>query len=182
MRQMQPLVNQRSRIERLHFRSRGPHCWQVSGRLMRIAVIGAGVLGSLYAARLAAAGQTVSRHMDGWLKTHAMLVTAIAGAIYLRQGSTVAVAKSRDSIRTLVRGIRQGFGLLSAAGVRIAPWKLGLLVRLPAIFGEIYLRRFLARPASELILARHANAVPGELATLVGETPCHCAACTRRRA
>ena len=149
---------------------------------MRIAVIGAGVLGSLYAARLAAAGQTVSRHMDDWLKTHAMLVTAIAGAIYLGQGSTAAVARSRDSIRTLVRGVRQGFGLLSAAAVRIAPRKLGLLGGLPAILGEIYLRRFLARPASELILARHANAVPGELATLVGETPCHCAACTRRRA
>ena len=111
----------------------------------------------------------LSRHMDDWLKTHAMLVTAIAGAIYLGHGSTAAVAKSRDSIRTLVRGIRQGFGLLSGAGVVIAPRKLGLLVGLPAILTEIYLRRFLARPASELILARHANAVPGELATLVAE-------------
>ncbi len=120
---------------------------------------------------LESAGFTValSRHMDDWLKTHAMLVTAIAGAIYLGHGSTAAVAKSRDSIRTLVRGIRQGFGLLSDAGVVITPRKLGLLVGLPAIFAEIYLRRFLARPASELILARHANAVPGELATLVGE-------------
>ena len=117
------------------------------------------------------AGFTValSRHMDDWLKTHAMLVTAIAGAIYLRHGSTAAVARSRDSIRTLVRGIRQGFGLLSGAGVGITPRKLGLLVGLPAILAEIYLRRFLARPASELILARHANAVPGELATLVAE-------------
>ena len=111
----------------------------------------------------------LSRHMDDWLKTHAMLVTAIAGAIYLGHGSTAAVAKSRDSIRTLVRGIRQGFGLLSGAGVVIAPRKLGLLVGLPAILTEIYLRRFLARPSSELILARHANAVPGELATLVAE-------------
>lgn len=110
-----------------------------------------------------------SRHMDDWLKTHAMLVTAIAGAIYLGHGSTAAVANSRDSIRVLVRGIRQGFGLLSGAGLVITPRKLGLLVGLPAIFAEIYLRCFLARPASELILARHANAVPGELATLVEE-------------
>ena len=120
---------------------------------------------------LESAGFTValSRHMDDWLKTHAMLVTAIAGAIYLGHGSTAVVARSRDVIRTLVRGIRQGFGLLSGAGVRITPRKLGLLVGLPAILTEIYLRRFLARPASELILARHANAVPGELATLVAE-------------
>jgi len=120
---------------------------------------------------LQSAGFTValSRHMDDWLKTHAMLVAAIAGAIYLGHGSTAAVATSRDSIRTLVRGIRQGFGLLSGVGVGITPRKLGLLVGLPAILAEIYLRRFLARPASELILARHANAVPGELATLVAE-------------
>lgn len=111
----------------------------------------------------------LSRHMDDWLKTHAMLVTAIAGAIYLGHGSTATVARSPGGIPTLVRGIRQGFGLLSGAGVGITPRKLGLLVGLPAILAEIYLRRFLARPASELILARHANAVPGELATLVAE-------------
>ena len=111
----------------------------------------------------------LSRHMDDWLKTHAMLVTAIAGAIYLGHGSTRAGARSRDSIRTLVRGIRQGFGLLSDAGVVIEPGKLALLVGLPAILAQLYLQRFLARPASELILARHANAVPGEMVTLVEE-------------
>jgi 2-dehydropantoate 2-reductase len=111
----------------------------------------------------------LSLRMDDWLKTHAMLVTAIAGAIYLGHGSIAAVAKSRDSIRVLWWGIRQGFGLLSGAGVVITPRKLAFFVGLPAILAQIYLRRFLARPASELILARHANAVPGELATLIGE-------------
>ena len=112
---------------------------------------------------------SLSRHMDDWLKTHAMLVTAIAGAIYLGHGSTKAVAKSHDSIRTLVQGIRHGFGLLTAAGVTIQPRKLALLVSLPSILAQIYLHRFLARPASELILARHANAVPGEMLKLVEE-------------
>ena len=98
--------------------------------------------------------------MDDWLKTHAMLVTAIAGAIYLAGGSTTAIAKSRESIRTLVRGIRQGFGLLSDAGVEIEPRKLALLTGLPSILAQLYLRRFLARPASELILARHATPMP----------------------
>lgn len=107
--------------------------------------------------------------MDDWLKTHAMLVTAIAGAIYIGQGSTAAVAESRDSIRVLVRGIRQSFGRLSDAGVVVTPMKLALLVGLPAILARLYLRRFLARPASELILARHANAVPGEMVTLIEE-------------
>ncbi len=111
----------------------------------------------------------LSRRMDDWLKTHAMLVTAIAGAIYLGHGSTAEVARSPDSIRVLVHGIRQGFGLLADAGVVIAPRKLALLVGLPSILGQTYLRHFLARPASELIMARHANAVPGEMHALVKE-------------
>ena len=117
------------------------------------------------------AGFTVAlnRRMDDWLKTHAMLVTAIAGAIYLADNSTTALAKSREGVRTLVRGIRQGFGLLSDAGVVIEPKKLALLVGLPSILPQFYLRRFLARPASELILARHANTVPGEMMKLVEE-------------
>ena len=117
------------------------------------------------------AGFTVAlnRRMDDWLKTHAMLVTAIAGAIYLADGSTTALAKSRGSVRALVRGVRQGFSLLSEAGVVIEPKKLALLVGLPLILPQLYLRRFLARPASELILARHANAVPSEMLKLVEE-------------
>jgi len=111
----------------------------------------------------------LSRRMDDWLKTHAMLVTAIAGAIYLANGSTSALAGSRESVRRLVQGIRQGFQLLSEAGVLIEPKKLALLISLPAILPQLYLRRFLARPESELILARHANSVPGEMLKLVEE-------------
>ena len=111
----------------------------------------------------------LSRRTDDWLKTHAMLVTAIAGAIYLGHGSTAEVARSPDNIRVLVHGIRQGFGLLSVAGVVIAPRRLRFLVGLPSLLAQLYLRRILARPASELIMARHANAVPGEMHALVKE-------------
>ena len=117
------------------------------------------------------AGFTVAlnRRMDDWLKTHAMLVIAIAGAIYLADGSTTALARSREGVRMLVRGLRQGFGLLSGARVAIEPKKLALLVGLPQLLTRLYLQRFLARPSSELILARHANAVPGEMLKLVEE-------------
>ena len=68
-----------------------------------------------------------------------------------------------------VRGLRQGFGLLSGAEVAIEPIKLELLVGLPQLLTRLYLQRFLTRPSSELILARHANAVPGEMLKLVEE-------------
>ena len=117
------------------------------------------------------AGFTIalSRRMDDWLITHAMLVTAIAGAIYLANGSTAVLASSNASVRKLVQAVREGFQLLSEAGVVIEPKKLALLVSLPAILPQLYLRRFLARPESELIMARHAKAVPGEMLKLVEE-------------
>lgn len=111
----------------------------------------------------------LNRRMDDWLKTHAMLVTAISGAIYLANGSTIALASSRESIRTLVSGVRQGFHLLSAAGVVIEPKKLALLFGLPSIIPQFYWRSFLARPEANLILARHALSASSEMLKLVEE-------------
>ena len=70
--------------------------------------------------------------MDDWLTTHALFVTAVAGAIYLAQG-------------------RHGFSALSSAGVVIEPRKLALLFALPAVISESYWRRYLARPNAKLI-------------------------------
>jgi len=111
----------------------------------------------------------LSRRMDDWLKTHALFVTAIAGAIYLAEGSTAALARQRDGVRALVRGVRQGFSALSSTGVVIEPRKLALLFALPAVIPESYWRRYLARPTAELIFAAHARAAPDEMWALVKE-------------
>jgi 2-dehydropantoate 2-reductase len=119
----------------------------------------------------AEAGFTVilSRHMEDWLKTHALFVTAVAGAIYRANGSAAALASCSDDVRVMVHGIRQGFEALSVAGVMIEPRKLAWLFALPAVIPEFYWRRFLARPAAELIFAGHSRAAPGEMWTLVKE-------------
>jgi 2-dehydropantoate 2-reductase len=120
---------------------------------------------------LAEAGFKValSRRMDDWLKTHAVFVTAIAGAIYRAEGSATVLARRRDCVRALVRGIRQGFSALSAAGVVIEPRKLALLFALPAVIPESYWRRYLAHPAAELIFAGHAQAARDEMWAVVEE-------------
>ncbi len=110
-----------------------------------------------------------SRHMADWLKTHALFVTAMAGAIYRAEGSATSLSKRRADVRTLVHGVRQGFRAMSAAGVVIEPGKLALLFALPAVIPELYWRRYLARPAAEVIFARHARAAPGEMWALVNE-------------
>ena len=111
----------------------------------------------------------LSRRMDDWLKTHAVFVTAFAGAIYRAEGSAAALAGRREAVRALVRAVRQGFGALSAAGVVIEPKKLALLFALPAVIPEYYWRRYLARPAAELIFAGHARSAPDEMSALVGQ-------------
>jgi 2-dehydropantoate 2-reductase len=111
----------------------------------------------------------LSRRMDDWLTTHAVFVTAIAGAIYLAGGSAAELARQRDGVRALVRGVRQGFSALSAASVVIEPRKLALLFALPAVIPESYWRRYLAHPAAELIFAEHARAAPDEMWALVKE-------------
>jgi 2-dehydropantoate 2-reductase len=111
----------------------------------------------------------LNRRMDDWLKTHAVFVTAIAGAIYLADGNAPALAANRDGIRTLVRGIRQGFRALKEASVSIEPKKLALLFGLPSFFPEIYWARYLARPAADLIFARHAQSAPHEMLKLIEE-------------
>ena len=77
--------------------------------------------------------------MEDWLKTHAVFVTAIAGAIYLAEGSSAALAGRPEAVRTLVRGVRQGFSALSAAGVVIEPRRLGMLFALPSVIAEVLL-------------------------------------------
>jgi 2-dehydropantoate 2-reductase len=82
---------------------------------------------------LQAAGFQValSRRMDAWLKTHAVFVTAIAGAIYLAGGTCANVSSGTDGVPRLVRAVRQGFHALRTAGVFIEPRKLAILTRNP---------------------------------------------------
>jgi 2-dehydropantoate 2-reductase len=111
-----------------------------------------------------------SRNMDAWLKTHAVFVTAIAGAIYDAGGTCAALTTRPDGVHRLVRAVRQGFLALLALGVPIQPRKLAVLfLWLPLIFPVAYWKRYFARPDAELIFARHARAGPGEMLELVNE-------------
>jgi 2-dehydropantoate 2-reductase len=122
------------------------------------------------AARLRRAGfpVAISRRMDDWLKTHAVFVTCIAGAIYQAGGRAADVARTPKQVASLVRGIREGFNGLSRAGVSIVPRKLALLLGLPYV-PTLYWRNFLSRPAAELMFAAHARRAPEEMWALVTE-------------
>jgi 2-dehydropantoate 2-reductase len=112
----------------------------------------------------------LSRHMDAWLKTHGVFITAIAGAIYSAQGSCTALVAQPDGVPRLVRAVRQGFRALRVLGTPIAPRKLAaLFLWLPLPVPMAYWRRYLGRPEAELIFGRHAQGAVLEMLELVNE-------------
>jgi 2-dehydropantoate 2-reductase len=131
----------------------------VSGRLRNVASL----------LRTAGFPVVMERKMDDWLRTHAVFVTAVAGAIAEGGGTASGLAVRPDLIRAFVRAIAQGFAALSSAGVAIRPRKLAILFGLPRWIPESYWRAFLARPEAELMFTAHARRAPEEMARLVGE-------------
>ena len=125
------------------------------------------------ATRLRRAGfqVAISRRMEDWLKTHAVFVTCIAGAIYQVGGRAADVARTRGQVNLLVRGVREGFDALAAAGVSIVPLKLALLFRLPSFVPALYWRNFLSRPAAELMFAAHMWTLVTELRSTISWEP-----------
>lgn len=112
---------------------------------------------------------TLSHRMEDWLKTHAVFVTAIAGAIYQADGSACRLSKRPDVLRVMVQAIKEGFRGLTAQTIAIEPRKLALLFALPSVIPQLYWRRYLARPPAELFFAKHARAAPGEMFALIEE-------------
>jgi 2-dehydropantoate 2-reductase len=112
---------------------------------------------------------TLSHRMEDWLKTHAVFVTAIAGAIYQVDGSALRLSKRPDVLRIMVQGLKEGFRGLTAQTIAIEPRKLAVLFALPSVIPRLYWRRYLARPAAELLFAEHARAAPTEMSALIEE-------------
>jgi len=112
----------------------------------------------------------LSRHMDVWLKTHGVFITAIAGAIYSARGSCTALVAQPDGVPRLVRAVRQGFRALRALGMPIEPRKLAaLFLWLPLPVPMAYWRAYLGRPEAELIFGRHAQGAVLEMLEIVNE-------------
>ena len=112
----------------------------------------------------------ISRDMPAWLKTHAVFVTAVAGALYAGGGSAKTLALDHVRLEEFVLGVRRGFGALQKAGVQVTPWNLRLLFAImPPAFAMAYWRRYFGSATAELVFARHALAASEEMAELVRE-------------
>lgn len=112
----------------------------------------------------------VSRNMDAWLKTHAMFMTAICGAIYQADGDCQRLSNDRDTLGLMARSVREGFTALETLGVRITPFSLRLLFSwLPRSFVVSYWSRFLRRPIADCVMGGHARNAPVEMREIAND-------------
>lgn len=111
----------------------------------------------------------ITDHMDAWLKTHVALVSPIANALYLANGSNYRLARTRDGLLLLVCAVKEGLRVLNALNIPITPPHYRVLAWIPEAPLVALLEKQLARPEAELVLANHANAARDEMRVLAEE-------------
>lgn len=113
----------------------------------------------------------MTRHIDAWLKTHAVFVTCVAAAITQVGGDNARLAQDRQLVATMVQAIREGFRALARQGIHVTPHNLAILFNwTPRRFAVWYWQRALMGPVGALAIAPHARRARGEMAALAIQT------------
>lgn len=104
--------------------------------------------------------------MEAWLLSHAVLITALCGALYRNAGVSKALARDRSSLNDMIKALQEGFAVVSALGFQPSPAKLRLLIRLPRFVGRHLLSKLLASDFAQFAIDGHANAAPEDMQDL----------------
>ncbi|MBW2254920.1 MAG: ketopantoate reductase family protein [Deltaproteobacteria bacterium] len=120
------------------------------------------------AAILASAGiqPDLPSDVDAWLKTHAVLVLPLGGALYAVDGDIKTLAGRPDLITASIDGLREGLRVLRALRIPILPWQLRLTPILPNALLRLKVKRTLTSRLGEVALAGHAAVARPEMAQL----------------
>jgi hypothetical protein len=110
--------------------------------------------------------------MDAWLRRHAVFVTAIAGALYLKTGNARRLSTDIATVRTFILGVCEGWDALDKVSVAAAPLALRAIFRwVPLPFAGMYWRRLLGSTRGEYYFARHTRHAARETAALADDIP-----------
>jgi 2-dehydropantoate 2-reductase len=66
----------------------------------------------------------ISQNIDAWLKTHAVFVAAVCGALYCAGGGNHQLGRSTEPLALFADGVREGLLLLRTLGLPPAPLNL----------------------------------------------------------
>jgi 2-dehydropantoate 2-reductase len=111
-----------------------------------------------------------TREIDGWLKYHAALVSPLVGALYKHDCDNYQAANDKETLRALVRAVKEGFRVLKVLGFsKRQPFELNLIYWLPEIMSMRGVRALLESKFAEVAFAMHAKAARDEMEDLARE-------------
>ncbi|AEV29564.1 ketopantoate reductase [Sphaerochaeta pleomorpha str. Grapes] len=106
--------------------------------------------------------------MDSWQKTHVAMVTSIANALYQFDCDNYRLAKSYESVCLMLHGIKEGFAVLHALGIKTRPSKLWYM-KLPVGITARVFRVVLKTKLAETTMAKHCIVATAEMSCLQAE-------------
>lgn len=108
--------------------------------------------------------------MDSWLKRHAVFVTAVAGALYLKNGDARLLSFDNKLVRTFILAVREGWSALDRRRTAPPPFALRMILSwVPLRLSVLYWRRLLGSPKGEYYFALHCRRATKEMATLAAD-------------
>jgi len=105
-------------------------------------------------------------NMDAWLKAHWALVGPMARAINQVGNDPYRLANERDLLKKMIEAQCEGFRVIAALGLPLAPTRLKVMLRLPNWVSVAVVRKMLNTEFAELALAGHAAAGGAEFSLL----------------
>jgi 2-dehydropantoate 2-reductase len=106
--------------------------------------------------------------MDAWQKTHVAMVTSIANALYAYDCDNYKLAKSYDSVKLMVCGIKEGFAVLAKLGIKTKPQKLWFM-KLPSWLIAGVFKIVMGTVLAETVFSKHCKTAKTEMILLQDE-------------
>ena len=108
----------------------------------------------------------ISKDIDGWLKTHAVVILNLAGAAYKVNLELKKLAENKQLLYLMIQSIKQSIKVLFYAGITIEPFKYRILALLPDFILYRMFKKLLVSEFAAIGLAGHARAARSEMKAL----------------
>ena len=106
----------------------------------------------------------LSDNMQAWLKTHAIFMACICASIIKENGDSTRLGKNKDSMKFMVKSIKEGFRALMRLGIPVTPTNLKIIFMImPEWFSVLYWQKTMQSELGTLAIAPHANAAKSEM-------------------
>lgn len=106
--------------------------------------------------------------MDAWQKTHVVLVSNIANALYGYECDNYKFGRSYNAVKLMIRGIQEGRKVLCKNGIHPNPRKLFWL-DMPAPILTVFFSVFMRTTLAEITMAKHCVTAKSEMRLLQQE-------------